>query len=117
MAVQRQDGWATDARLSDIDLTGKEYFFCKATATGVTLAVANDPISGVISEGKAAGLHTSFNTAGWPLKVVAGGTITAGAQVSSDAQGRAVTGGTNPFGTARKSAAAGELVEVSVDRT
>lgn len=117
MAVQKQDGLHTDIGESSEDLTGKEFYFCKRNSDGtISLSGDGDPIAGVISEGKIAGKHTSFNTRGNPiLKVKAGSAITRGDQVQSDASGTAKTGTNSAFGVARNSAAAGEMVEISTD--
>lgn len=117
MAVQKQDGWATDARPSGEDLTGKEFRFCKREADGdVVLCGAAEVIAGVISEGKATGLWSSFNTGGM-LKVISGGVIAVGDLVGSGAAGVGISGAANPAGRARNAAVAGEYVEVMVDRT
>jgi hypothetical protein len=120
MAVQKQDGLHTDVAESAVDLTGKEYRFCALDGTGkVTLAGNGTKISGVISEGKPAGKHTSFNTDGNPmLRVIAGGAINPGARVQSDAAGAAVAGLNNSFGRARLKAAcaAGDVITVIPER-
>jgi len=118
MAVQKQDGWATDARPGNSDLTGKEFLFCTRNADGtIDLCGAAGVIAGVISEGKAAGLWSSFNTGGM-LKVIAGGAIAVGDVVGSGANGVAISGAANPAGRARNATAgAGEYVEVMFDRT
>jgi hypothetical protein len=114
MAVQKQDGLHTDVGVSASDLTGQEFHFCKRQGDG-TIEICGDgerPV-GVISEGKAAGYHTSFNTKGNPiLKVVAAAAIARGAQVQSAGGGKAKTGGNNAFGHARNNAAADEMVEI-----
>jgi hypothetical protein len=115
MAVQKQDGLHTDQGPSAADLTGKEAFFCKRQADGtIALAGAGDYIDGVISQGRPAGKHTSFNTAGNPiLRVTAGSALARGDYVASDAQGRAVVGAANVFGRVRNPvAAADEIVEI-----
>lgn len=117
MAVQKQDGLHTDIGASSEDLTGMEFRFCKRNADGtISLAGDGDPIAGVISEGRIAAKHTSFNTKGNPiLKVVAASSIARGDQVQSAASGKAKTGSNSPFGIARNVAAAGEMVEISTD--
>lgn len=119
MAVQKQDGLHTDVGESAVDLTGKEFYFCSRGANGlINLTGDGGSIDGVISEGRIAGKHTSFNTLGSPiLKVIAGSAITRGDSVQSDANGKAKTGTTKPAGKARNSAAAGEMVEISTDAT
>jgi hypothetical protein len=71
-------------------------------------------VAGVISEGKAAGYHTSFNLKGNPiLKVVAASAIGRGQQVQSATGGKAKAGQRPiPAGRARNNAAANEMVEV-----
>ncbi len=118
MAVQKQDGLFTDIGESAEDLRGKEFLFCGRTADGkIELCGNGEAIAGVISEGRDTGKHTSFNT-GAMLKVIAGGAIAIDDNVQSNALGQAVTGNTNSIGKARSvAAAAGELVEIWVDRT
>jgi hypothetical protein len=117
MAVQRQDGWGTDAKESAEDLRGQEYKFATRNAAGkLELCGAGEKIAGVISEGRDTGYHTSINTAG-QLKAIAGGAIAVGDNVQSDSGGRAVTGSTNPLGTAINQVfAEGQYVEINVDR-
>lgn len=118
MATQRQDGWATDTGPSVSDTRGKEFCFATRVAAGLDVCGAGGKIAGVFSEGRPIGYHASINTSGHPLKVIAGGAIAVGDNVQSDANGHAITGSTNPFGTARNAtAAAGEYVEIETDRT
>lgn len=114
MAVQKQDGLHTDVAVSGADLRGKEGFAAKKVNGEFVLAGAGDYVEGIISEGRNTGYHTSVNTDGNPIvRWVAGAAVAAGAYVSSDAQGRAVTGTANVFGRARKAVgAAGEVLEV-----
>lgn len=118
MATQKQDGLFTDCGPSGADLTGKEELFCQRNSSGdIVLTGADGRIDGVISEGKAVGLHTSFNTGGGWLRVIAGGALAIGDPVKSDAEGRAVNGATNSFGFARSAVTtAGQVVEVVPDR-
>lgn len=112
MAVQRQDGLFADAKESGQDLRGKEYYLAKRGTDGKFYLAGNgEKVAGVISEGRDTSYHTSINTFS-QLKCIAGGSITAGDNVQSDANGNAVTGNTNSFGVAINSAAAGEMVEV-----
>lgn len=69
----------------------------------------------MISEGRDVGYHTSVDT-GNQLKAVAGGAITAGDDVQSNADGEAVTGSTNALGVAMNTVAEGEFVEIDCDR-
>lgn len=118
MATQKQDGLFTDTALSAVDLRGSEFLFCTREADGtISVCGADEKIAGVISEGKDVGLHSSFNTGGGWLKVIAGGPIAINDPVKSDAQGRGVNGATNMFGYAKSAAsAAGVFVEVVPDR-
>lgn len=119
MATERFTGAQTDTVVSDVDLTGKEYFALKRTATGGTLCGAGDHCDGVISEGKAAGLHTSIKT-GNQLKAVAGAAVAVGAKVTPNASAKFITAtsGTEVFGTAITAAAAdGDLFTIDVDRS
>ena len=118
MAVQRQDGLFADAKEAAEDLTGKEFYLATRTSAGkLRVCGEGEKVAGVISEGRAAGKHASINT-GSQLKVVAGDPISVGDTVQSDSSGRAVTGSTNAFGVAISSVtAAGQMVEVDVDRT
>lgn len=120
MATQKQDGLFTDTGESASDLTGDEFKFCaRDNSTGkIDLCGDNGQIAGVISEGKAVGLHTSFNTRGNPvLKVIVGEAISRGDDVASMAGGLAKTGSTNSFGVARNNAAVGEYVEIETLKT
>jgi hypothetical protein len=119
VAVQKQDGLHTDQGESGSDLTGKEFYFCKRGTDGlIALAGNGESIAGVISQGRTTGKHTSYNTRGNPiLKVVAGGTITVGQEVQSNADGEAIAGTTNPFGYARSAAVEGQYVEISTEPT
>lgn len=118
MATQKQDGLFTDVAESASDLTDKEFYFAKRTSAGLfDLCGADEAVAGVISEGRTTGKHTSVNTGGGWLKVIAGSAITIGQTVACDAAGKAKNGSTNVFGIARNAAAAGEYVEVIPDRT
>ena len=116
MAIQRQDGWANDSAVGDADLTGKERRFVTRTSTGIRLAQNGEQIAGVLQEGKAAALRSSFATGGHPIKVVASQAFTVGQAVQAGADGTAIVGTTNQCGTARNACASGELVEVMFDR-
>lgn len=117
MAVQRQDGMFTDAKESASDLRGKEFCLATRTNTGkLDLCGAGGKVAGVISEGRNVGYHTSINT-GNQLKCIAGGPIAPDDTIQSDGSGHAITGNSNPFGTAINGAAQGEYVEFTMDRT
>lgn len=119
MAVQKQDGLHTDVGESAVDLRGQEFKFCTRNAAG-TIELCGDggSIAGVISEGKQAGYHTSFNTKGNPiLKVISGAAFTRGQDIQSNNAGLAVPGSTKKFGVARNSGRGGEMCEISTDTT
>lgn len=119
MTTERFTGSQTDSALSTVDLTGKEFFAAKRVAGGFALCGAGDYCDGVISEGKAVGLHSSIKT-GNQLKAVAGAAIAVGAKVTTNAAGKFVTAtaGTEVFGTARTAAAAADdLFTINVDRS
>lgn len=119
MAVERFTGSQTDTFLSDIDLRNKEFYAAKRTATGGTLCAAGDFCDGVISEGKAAGLHTSIKTDN-QVKAIAGEVINVGQKVTPDADGKFVVADTaddEVFGTAiSKANAEDDLFTIEVDR-
>ena len=119
MAVQRQTAAQTDCKESAADLTGKEYLLAKYVAgppAKLNLAGLGEKVAGVISEGKALGLHTSINT-GNQLKALAGATIAVGDRLASDAAGKVRVAGTGHyvFGRAISAAANDELVEFNFD--
>lgn len=118
MAIQRQDGWANDSAptLVGNDLTGKERRFVTRVSGGIRLAQAGEYVAGVLQEGKAAGLTSSFATSGYPLKVIASQAFTIGQAVQAGADGTAIVGTTNQVGVSRNACASGEMVEVMFDR-
>lgn len=119
MATERFTGHQTDAVISAADLTDKEYFAAKRTSSGLALCGAGDTCDGVISEGKAAGLHSSIKT-GNQLKAIAGAAVAIGAKVTPNAAGKFITAtsGTEVFGTAITAAGAADvLFTIEVDRS
>lgn len=107
------------------DLSAKQYYIAKLDTNGqaALAASASDEISGVLDEvpQKATGLcsisHLSGNGTG---KVIAGGSISKGAYITSDSNGKAVaatqtTAGSQPttrvFGRARVAASTGDIFE------
>lgn len=102
---------------NDLSTTGQ---FCIAKVDtsndeSIVLAAAStDPIVGVVQNKPAAGHFANVQFAG-TAKIIAGGTITRGDKVTSDASGHAVTTTTNKdrmVGTALVSAVAGDIFEV-----
>lgn len=119
MATERFTGSQTDTFLSDVDLRNKEFYAAKRTTTGGTLCAAGDRCDGVISEGKAAGLHSSIKT-GNQVKAIAGAAVAVGAKVTPDGNAKFITAtsGTEVFGTAITAAnAANDLFTIEVDRS
>lgn len=118
MTTERFTGSQTDALVSDVDLTGKEFFAAQRTATGVKLAGAGERVDGVISEGKVAGQHSSIKT-GNQLKGIAGALLSVGMKVTSDGNGKFVEAAATQevFGTVIIAAgAANDLAGIEVDR-
>ena len=121
MAVQRQYGAANDSAPAAADLTGKERRFVIVVSGSAypsragRLAQAGERVSGVLQEGKATGLWSSWANAGM-LKVIAGASITIGQAIQSGADGVAVPGTTNQIGVARNACFSGEMCEVEIDR-
>ena len=119
MATERFTGHQTDTAPGAVDLTGKEYFAAKRTTGGLNLCGAGDFCDGIISEGKAAGLHSSIKT-GNQLKAVAGAPVAIGAKVTPDGSAKFITAtsGTEVFGTAITAAGAdGDLFTIEVARS
>lgn len=118
MAVQKQDGLHTDVAKGAVDFTGKENRFCRRNADGdLVICSAGEEADGIVSEGKPAGYHTSFNTDGNPiLRIMAGAAFNRGDLLSSDAEGRAVVGTANVFGKARKGASAAGVISEVIPR-
>lgn len=118
MATERFTGAQTEALPSTVDLTGKEFHLAKYVAGGLALAGDGQKVAGVISEGKAVGLHSSIKT-GNQLKAVVGAVaIAIDAELASDANGRVITAaaGDEIFGSAKTAADPGELIEFDMDR-
>lgn len=119
MATERFTGSQTDTMLGAVDLTGKEYYAAKRTAAGLDLAGAGENVDGIISEGKAVGLHSTIKT-GNQLKGIAGAEVAVGAKVMSDDNGKFITAtaANHVFGTAITAAGAADvLFTIEVDRS
>lgn len=117
MTTQRQVGSMADAQPGTTDLTGKELHFCKRVSGGIAVCGAGEKPAGIISEGKAAGKSSSFNT-GNQLRVLAGGVINPGGKVmsNSDAEAVAATSGNYVYGEYMGTAACadGDVIEINV---
>lgn len=105
--------------LSAADLSAKRFYLVKTDASGnaVLAAAATDAILGVLDDGGRKSGDTvdvvAINGAG-TFRVIAGGTITKDAYLTSDASGKAVattTTGNRVFGRAVRAAVAGDIVE------
>lgn len=101
-------------------LAAKQYFLVKQHTDGTLIlaAAATDKIVGVLQNKPAVGAKALVRWGG-TCKVVAGGTISVGAWVTSDANGKAVATTTDKdvvigkyLGTA--SAASGDIIEVQM---
>jgi hypothetical protein len=112
----------TITRKADADLSAKQYFLVKATATGVDLnTTLNGPVLGVLTNDPASGKGASVQVLG-QARVVAGGAFAIGDYVKSDGAGKAIkqTGeaaGTlvHVIGQALEAAAAdGDQVEILI---
>jgi hypothetical protein len=115
MAVERHDSANMESAIGAADLSEKVFYLGTIDNTGKLAVCGNQGIvAGVITEGKAAGLYSTFSR-GPKVKVIAGGSITAGERVESDGNGKAAAGTTAVFGVARTSASANEIVEVDFD--
>jgi Uncharacterized conserved protein (DUF2190) len=106
--------------LSTNDLSAAANLYCivkmdtAADQSVVLAAAATDPIVGVLQNLPKAGKAAVVRHAG-TTKVFAGGTITRGDMVTSDASGHAITTTTNKdrmLGIALSSAVASDIVEV-----
>lgn len=113
---------ATQASLTCItreagaDLSAKQYRFVEIAADGQVDAVSSaggNAIGVLQNDPSAAGRAATIAVAGI-VKVVAGGTVAAGARVQADAAGDAITAATGDYvlGTALTGGADGELIEV-----
>lgn len=97
------------------DLSSHQYKFAVLTSTGVNVAGANVFAPAVIQNKPTSGQAVTLFGAGSISKVVAGAAITRGAQVMSDASGRAITAATGGIicGRALETVtAAGQIVSV-----
>lgn len=96
--------------ISGADLTTKKFRFVKVNADAkAVLAGADENAVGVLQDEAVLGEATNIMVSGI-TKVVAGGAVTAGSNISSDANGEAVTAGAGAIlGIALESAGAGEM--------
>jgi hypothetical protein len=111
-------------RKQGADLTGKLFYIVKqdTTAQQVVLAAAGtDKIFGVLSRLNAAGstavgatVNVHARNASGTFKVICGGTVAIGDQLTSDSAGKAVattTSGDHVLGEACEAGVAGQIIE------
>ena len=97
------------------DMTSKQYYIVKGSTTSVALCTAGVQPFGVLQDTPAASGRPGKVGISGVSKVVAGAAITAGAYVSSDSSGKAVTAASADFalGIARTAAGAdGDVISV-----
>lgn len=101
--------------LAGADLSAKQYCFVAGTATDNTVNTAGAGVAaiGVLQDNPASGRAGAVMING-VSKIVAGGTVAAGAKVASDASGHAVTAATGNYilGTAKTGGASGAVIEI-----
>lgn len=118
MAVTRADGVHFDAKMAGADLSNAIGLVVKldsAQRMVLTTATSDYP-AGIVTEGALEDYPVTFQTDGMG-KAIANAAILAGSKVSAGANGRIVAGAGITFGVARSStAAAGELIEIQIDR-
>lgn len=102
------------------DLSAAEFLIVAQDASNdgsvVAAAASTDPIVGVLQNKPKAGEPALVQWAG-SSKVIAGGTVTRGDRVTSDASGHAVTTTTNKaviVGVALQSAVSGDIFEIAL---
>jgi hypothetical protein len=113
MATSKDLG-ATIARNAASDLTGKVHYLAKVDSNGeIALAAAGtDVVLGVITEEAVADKPVTVQYDGQG-KAIAGGSITAGARLTSDGSGKVVattSAGDKVFGIALTAADSGDIV-------
>lgn len=103
------------------DLSAKQFYIVKLDSSGhvILSALATDAFIGVLENAPKSGVTTDevsvvLRSAQGTSKVIAGGTITAGAWITSDTAGKAVVTTTNKdqlLGMALVAAATGDIFE------
>lgn len=100
------------------DLSAKQFFFVKMTATGVNLAGDGEHALGVLqNKPDALGKAATVASVGSTSKVVTSGVVTQGDNVSSDANGKATESASGDYilGQALSTSAAdGDLITVHI---
>ncbi len=121
MATSLKDSASVISVTAGVAFTDKLYYIAHMDTDGdAVLAGAGEACLGVIVEENAVDKPATVQIGG-VAKVVAGAAITAGAEVASDANGKAVTAsgaGTKTLGVALESATGdGTVIEVLIDRS
>lgn len=105
-----------DSIVAEADLSAKQYTLVKMSGTGglVSASAATDQAF-ILSDNPKLGVHGTIALVGIE-KCVAGGTIAAGAPVTSDASGHVVAAatGNHIVGQAMRAAVANDLVPIRV---
>lgn len=106
------------ARNAGADLSAKVFYLAKVDTDGdiVLAAAGTDVVLGVIREGAVANKPVTVQFGGIG-KVIAGGSITAGARITSDGNGKAVattSAGDKVCGIALTAADAGDIISIAL---
>lgn len=101
------------------DISSKQYHFVKYGSTAhtvIALAATTDAVAGVLLDAPdAAGEGATVAAVGSVVLVAGTSTITAGAAISPDSTGRAITGGAVTYGRADEaSGAVGDEIRVTL---
>lgn len=102
------------ARMAAADLSEKLFYLARINTDGkIALSAAGETVDGVISEGAVADKPVTIQIGGL-AKVICGATVAAGARLSADVNGKAVTSTTGAFefGTAVNGGDANEIITV-----
>lgn len=94
------------------DLSAKQYFFVKTDTTGkAALAGAGDNADGVLQNKPTSGQSATISGSASITKITAGGSVTAGDAIASDASGKGVTASSGNYilGKALTSASSGNV--------
>lgn len=95
------------------DLSAKQYFIVEGTTTGVNLCGDGEIALGVLQNAPASGAAANVQSIGM-TKVICGGTLTVGAAVASDTDGKCVDAASGDFiiGFCVDSAGSGETASI-----
>jgi hypothetical protein len=115
MTVERWNGDDVDAIVTATTTEGRESDLCVLGTTGIAPAGAAAVVIGVIVQGAAVGMNTTYQFKGI-AKVRLGGTVTMGASIASSAAARGVAATTGQFaiGKAREAGVANQYISVTL---